>query len=76
MMFLNILERQVQKMEFKKGFCRIETTEFLRFGEIIEIKSDYVVFRKYKPISQDEKIKISDIVAYEQVKEEEIPPYE
>lgn len=63
-------------MKFKKGFCRMETVDFLCFGEIIDIESNYIVFRKFNPMAQNEKIEITDIISYEQVKEEDIPPYE
>jgi hypothetical protein len=61
---------------FEKGFCRIETKNRVIFGEITEIKDSEIVLADFTPFANEVKVKKTDIVHYETVKEEDIPAYE
>lgn len=63
-------------MTFKKGFCRIETKDRVIFGELTEIFDDFIRVIDFMPPAVEIDIQKKDIVHYETVKEEDIPPYE
>lgn len=63
-------------MNFKEGFCRIETKDRIIFGEITEIFNDFICVVDFMPPAFEIDIQKKDIVRYESIKEEDIPPYE
>jgi hypothetical protein len=63
-------------MEFKKGFCRIETKEMVLFGEITETQGSSISIADFAPSATEMTIKKTDIIICEAIKEEDIPPYE
>ena len=63
-------------MNFAKGFCRIETKDRVVFGELTEIYDTFVLIIDFEPPAVEIDIQKSDIVHYEPINEDDIPPYE
>lgn len=63
-------------MNFTKGFCRIETKDRVIFGELTEIYDDFILIIDFMPPAVEIDIHKKDIIHYEPIKEEDIPPYE
>ena len=66
-------------MDFKIGFCRIESKRFgITHGEIVEIFDNFFLFNDYGvfPHTLEMQIEKSEVIQYEPVSEDDIPAYE
>jgi hypothetical protein len=63
-------------MKFRKGLCRVETKKQIVYGELTEIQRDFILIIDFTPLAVEIKIDKKDIVKFESVSEEDIPPYE
>ena len=64
-------------MEIKKGLCRIKLKSgLIAFGEIKDVKEEYIIFRGFSPSAIGKKIPIKNILETEPYAEEDIPAYE
>lgn len=64
-------------MDIQKGICRIKLKSGLvAFGEVLEVKEEYILFLGFDPSAIGKRIPIKNIVEIEKYDEDDVPAYE
>jgi hypothetical protein len=64
-------------MDIQKGTCRIKLKSGLvAFGEVLEVKEEYILFLDFDPSAIGKRIPIKSIVEIEKYDEDDVPAYE
>ena len=64
-------------MNIQKGICRIKLNSgLIAFGDVLEVKEEYIVFLGYSPSAIGKRIPKRNIVEIESYDENDVPTYE
>lgn len=64
-------------MDIQKGICRIKLKSgLIAFGEVLEVKEEYILFLDFDPSAIGKRIPIKNIVEIEKYDEDDVPAYE
>ncbi len=64
-------------MDIQKGICRIKLKSgLIAFGEVLEVKEEYILFLGFDPSAIGKRIPIKNIVEIEKYDEDDVPAYE
>lgn len=64
-------------MDIQKGYCRLKLKSgLITFGEVLEIKDDYILFQDFNPSAIGKRIPVENIVSFEKYEENDVPLYE
>lgn len=64
-------------MDIQKGCCRLKLKSgLIAFGEVLEIKDEFILFLGFDPSAIGRRIPIKNIVEIEKYDENDVPAYE
>lgn len=64
-------------MNIRKGYCRLVLKSgLITFGEVLEVKEEYIIFLGFDPSAISKHISIESIIAFDKYDEANVPAYE
>ena len=64
-------------MEISKGYCRIKLKSgLIAFGEVLEVKEEFILFHGFDPAAIGKRIPIRNILEVDRYDEDDVPAYE
>jgi hypothetical protein len=64
-------------MDIEKGVCQIKLKSgLIAFGEILDVKEEYILFIGWNPSSVGERIPKKNIIEITKYDEDDVPAYE
>lgn len=64
-------------MNIHKGICRIKLKRgLIAFGDVLEVKEEYIVFLAFDPAAIGKRIPIKNVAEIESYNEMDVPAYE